>query len=331
MKRFIRRNVAEVLCILAGLAIVMLAFNHQAHAADTYTPDLRIVQMPTGSNDTQWGIKANAAFAMLEQGIAGGTTISVTSGDLSLTTANNASDQARNAVIAFTGTPGVTRNVTMPNVSKLTWVVNASNASITFTAGAGIASTVGSGNVALIYTDGATNANLLTNISSFSATFLAAGTQSAQQAALGLGTAATHAATDFMQGANNLSELTNAGTARIALGLTAGTTAQTALGLGTASLAAASATSLPLAAVTGTVVSGNVPVFSGTAGTIADSGIVLSGFLTKAGNLSGLANTTQSRSNLGDPTLGNVPVSHMSTGTPTGSGTNIGDIWLRVQ
>lgn len=175
MGKWISRSIAALLFLASGI---------EARAADSYTPSLRIVQMPTGSNDTQWGTKANAAFAMLDQSIAGSVSISVTGGNVTLTTANNASDQARNAILIFTGTPGVTRTVTMPNVSKLTWIVNQSNASLTVSAGAGTSVSIAASGITLVYTDGATNASavsslpipLATGISGFGtgmATFLA--------------------------------------------------------------------------------------------------------------------------------------------------------------
>ncbi len=326
MKSFIRRNVAEIAVVIGALVMIgVLGFVQQAHAADTYTPDLRIVQMPTGSNDTQWGIKANAAFAMLEQGIAGGTTISVTSGDVILTTANNAPDQSRNAIIAFTGTPGITRTVTMPNVSKLTWVVNSSDSTINFTAGAGITSSVASGNIALIYTDGVTNANAITNISAFGTTFTSATTAASARTALGLGSAATQPSSAFLQGSNNLSELTNAPTARVNLGLTAGATAQTALGLGSVSL-------LNLGGSSGLAASaGNLVVTPGTGIQIAGNAVAVSSdVMLNSANFSGLTSTQTARHNLGNGSL-NVPMVTVSTGAPSGSGTNNGDLWMRVQ
>lgn len=154
MKRFFAVTVA-------GLLALSLS---PARAVDTYTPSCRIIQMPTGSNDSTWGTKANAAWAMLEKCIAGTTSISVTSGNVTLTTANNAADQARNAILVFTGTPGTTRTITMPDVSHLTWVINNSDSSIVFTAGAGTTATVTAGKKALIFTDGSTNAVSMTGV-----------------------------------------------------------------------------------------------------------------------------------------------------------------------
>lgn len=124
---------------------------------DTYTPLLRLIQMVTGSNNAQWGIKADTTFAMIDQAIAGSTNISVTAGDHVLTTANNATDEARNAALSFSGTPGTTRTVTFPNLSKLTMVINASDSSIILTAGAGLTASLLPGQVAIVLCDGATN------------------------------------------------------------------------------------------------------------------------------------------------------------------------------
>lgn len=114
--------------------------------------------MPTGSNNGLWGDKADAALAMLEQAVAGAISVSLTGGNVALTTANNASDQARNKTISFTGTPGVTRTVTVPDVPKLSLMINSTDAAVIVTAGAGLSATLLKGQVAWVLTDGATNA-----------------------------------------------------------------------------------------------------------------------------------------------------------------------------
>jgi len=130
---------------------------------DTYTSSLRIIQETVGGNENSWGTLNNAALAMLDEAIAGQVSVSVTVGDLTLSTANNATDQSRPALLILTGTPGATRNVTMPDVKKLSWVYNncSDGSSITVKSGAGTNVSVSAGCKALVYSDGATNAALI--------------------------------------------------------------------------------------------------------------------------------------------------------------------------
>lgn len=345
---------------IAAAALLLIGSSQIARSADTYTPNCRIVQMPTGSNDTLWGTKANAAFAMLDQCISQGSIISVTGGNVTLTTANNAADQARSAIIAFTGTPGVTRTITMPNVSKLTWVANSSNAGLIFTAGAGTTATIASGASALIYTDAATNVVAVITMPSVSQAAITAG----------LGSAANQPASAFMAGANNLSELTNTATARTNMGLgsastqassafdaagsatTAAAAAQAAaiaasmqrasngsdianaatfrnnLGLGSAAVATATDGSAFVTGRSGgSWTFGNIPSFSTTSGTIQDSGVPGGQLLLGTGNLGGLSNYATARTNLGlgSQATKNITVSNSG---PSGSASD-GDVWLK--
>lgn len=144
--------------IVVSIALAYSLLSLPAKAADSYTGNLRIVQQVPGSNDSTWGTKANAAFAMLDEAISKVTSVSVTAGDVVLTTANNATDQARSAVLIFTGTPGVTRNVTAPNVQKTFYLYNNSDSIVVFKAGAGTTVTVPAGAKSISYSDGATNA-----------------------------------------------------------------------------------------------------------------------------------------------------------------------------
>lgn len=141
-----------------SLALMWALVLTPARAADSYTTNLRIVQQVPGSNDSTWGTKANAAFAMLDEAISKVTSVSVTAGDVTLTSANNATDQARSAVLVFTGTPGVSRNVTAPNLQHLYYLYNNSDSTVVFKGGAGTSVTVAVGTKASVYTDGATNA-----------------------------------------------------------------------------------------------------------------------------------------------------------------------------
>src|SRR5215471_1381318 len=120
--------------------------------ADTYTSSLRIAQQTIGGNENNWGTILNSSLAMLDEAIAGIVSVSVTAGNVTLSTANNADDQARNALIILTGTPGTTRTVTFPDVEKLTWVFNncSDGSSISCMAGAGTTVTVQAGRKFLI-------------------------------------------------------------------------------------------------------------------------------------------------------------------------------------
>jgi hypothetical protein len=134
--------------------------------ADTYTSSLRIAQQTVGGNENTWGTILNSSLAMLDAAIAGVAFVSVTAGNVTLSASNNADDQARLPLIIPTGSPGTTRTITAPNVEKLTWVYNstADGSAITWSAGGGATVTIPSGNVAMIFSDGATNAAALLNM-----------------------------------------------------------------------------------------------------------------------------------------------------------------------
>ncbi len=124
--------------------------------ADTFTALLRVVLQETGGNQNTWGsVNNTSAIQLLEEAVAGRVAISVTAADVVLTTANGASDQARNAVLSITGNPGVARNVTVPSTNKTYIVSNETspgfNVTIKTSAGAGVV--VQAGQIVLLYVD----------------------------------------------------------------------------------------------------------------------------------------------------------------------------------
>lgn len=129
--------------------------------ADTYTSSLRIVQQEVGANENTWGTINNAALAMLEQGVAGWVAVSLTAGNVTLATNNNADDEARNAIINLTGTPGTTRTVTFPTVEKSYWIINNSDSTATLTTGSGATVSLPSNVSAKIYCDGSAGISAL--------------------------------------------------------------------------------------------------------------------------------------------------------------------------
>jgi microcystin-dependent protein len=91
----------------------------------TFSPSLRIELIGDGEQSGIWGQTTNNNLGdLLEQAIAGRTNLDVTSTDITLTSLNGVVDEARSAVLAVTGTPGVTRVLTIPNVKKAYTVIN---------------------------------------------------------------------------------------------------------------------------------------------------------------------------------------------------------------
>lgn len=87
--------------------------------SSTYTSNLRLTIQGAGENPSTWGDIASTVFQLIEQATAGLQSIPLSSGTTTLTTNNGATDQARAAVLAFTGALGGANTVIIPNVSKL--------------------------------------------------------------------------------------------------------------------------------------------------------------------------------------------------------------------
>jgi len=108
----------------------------------SYSDLLRLTLQNAGENESTWGDVANAVFDLLEDAIAGLTSVSVTSGDATLSALNGTADQSRRAIIEVTGNPGVARNVNVPALTKC-YVVNnrttgGQNVTIKTAAGTGV-------------------------------------------------------------------------------------------------------------------------------------------------------------------------------------------------
>lgn len=127
----------------------------------TYSTSLRLELIGTGDQQGTWGVTTNTNLGtLLEQAIGGYEAITISDANYTLTTANGASDQARNMVLKISGTLTANRNVSCPNgIEKLYLVENATTGgySIVFKTVSGTGVTIPNGAKALVYVDG-TNA-----------------------------------------------------------------------------------------------------------------------------------------------------------------------------
>jgi len=116
----------------------------------SYTTSLRFELQFTGENVNLWGDKLNAALSRADDAIAGWLSKPLT-GDYTLSTANGAADEARKAMLKFTGTGAFT--VTVPAVAKRYDVWNACTGDLTVTNGSASVA-VKPGEVVSVVTDG---------------------------------------------------------------------------------------------------------------------------------------------------------------------------------
>ena len=135
--------------------------------ASTYTPSLRINLMATGDQSGTWGATTNTNFQYaIEEGICGVTAVSLAgqTSPYSLTTSNTGADQARSAVLQFTG--GIASNFTVYSpantgsglVPKVYIVANNTTGGYSITmqiaGGSGTGVTIPNGQTYIVYTDG---------------------------------------------------------------------------------------------------------------------------------------------------------------------------------
>lgn len=122
--------------------------------ASTFSPILRIELIGTGDQSGTWGDTTNVNLGtLIEQAIAGTAVVDVSAGNVTLTDFNGTTDQARCAALRITGTPGVSRNVIAPAVSKLYVIANGSDAVVVLKTSTSTGLSVPVGEVYLAYYD----------------------------------------------------------------------------------------------------------------------------------------------------------------------------------
>lgn len=118
----------------------------------SWSASLRFELQFTGENINLWGDKLNAVLTHADFSTAGVTTKALT-GDYTLTTTNAADDEARAAILKFTGAGPFT--ITIPSVSKTYDIWNLCAAALTITTGAGATSVLQPTEVVRVICDGA--------------------------------------------------------------------------------------------------------------------------------------------------------------------------------
>lgn len=131
--------------------------------ASSYSSSLRLELIGTGEQSGTWGDTTNRNLGtLLEQAIAGYSTVSMTDANYTLSVNNGTSDESRAAVLNITSSASLTatRNVVCPSVSKLYVVRNGTTGgrSIVFKTSGGTGVTIPNGAVTAVYCDG-TNVN----------------------------------------------------------------------------------------------------------------------------------------------------------------------------
>jgi Lower baseplate protein N-terminal domain len=164
----------------------------------SYTTSLRLVLPVTGELPGAWGDTVNNGLTQLvEAAIAGSVTVPMGNANTTLTTANEAADQARNMFVNCTGAHTAQRDLIVPSVSKLYFVSNGTTGGfgiqVKTAAGSGIV--VPNGQRAVLYCDGTNVLNAFTTISgvapsAFALTLLVAADAAAARTTLEIPTTA---------------------------------------------------------------------------------------------------------------------------------------------
>lgn len=93
--------------------------------ADTFTSLLRWVLQTDQGNINQWGTIWNSADSdLMDEAVAGFVNIPISLGDVTLAPQNGLTDNQRPMHLRFTGSPGGTRTITFPLISKIYVVGN---------------------------------------------------------------------------------------------------------------------------------------------------------------------------------------------------------------
>jgi len=125
--------------------------------------------MATGENDGTWGAQTNDNLNRIEDSISGFATIAVSANTtLTFTTqpTSYVDENGRNKILVFTGTPGATKTITLPDIEAHYFVQNDTDSSLIFqSGGAAVTYTLPAGRDTAIFSDGSDEVfNALANL-----------------------------------------------------------------------------------------------------------------------------------------------------------------------
>jgi microcystin-dependent protein len=121
--------------------------------ASTATTRNRFNKQGTGDNSGTWGGVLNSqVFDILDEALDGLTALTIT-GNVTLTSQNYVTDQARRRILKLGGAPGASYIITIPSVEKFYYVINQTDAAQTIKA-SGFGYSVPSGTARAIACDG---------------------------------------------------------------------------------------------------------------------------------------------------------------------------------
>jgi hypothetical protein len=124
----------------------------------TYTSSLRLTLQATGENSGSWGsIVNNGVTSLVDSSVAGTATVAHdNTANYTLSTANGATDEARQMFLNITGTLTAARNVVCPAASKLYFLRNNTTGgfAVTLKTSGGTGISVPNGKYAALYCDG---------------------------------------------------------------------------------------------------------------------------------------------------------------------------------
>lgn len=121
--------------------------------ASTYS-NLGIELMATGEQAGVWGTTTNRNLELIEQAIGGIATIAITASTTSLSIPQGSLDNARSAVLKFTGSTASTITIGPNDVEKVYFIHNASSAIQTIKQGSGNTVAVNPSSFKAIYLEG---------------------------------------------------------------------------------------------------------------------------------------------------------------------------------